>query len=265
MSSYAWAQTIIGDGILSDQYSNNPQFSQTNHVYLKQCSSDGWTGQAPVINGSYYFQGSNIFKLIIADLKTFHGLTLATRVLFSGSSSGSQGVLQHLDWLTDALPQAQVKGVIDAGYFVDTLPLDTALDRPSTLAVKYIKLHHTFIDLTCQSAYPTNPEQCLLPENIMPYITTPLMVRQSLYDRLILEKFGSIEPYSPSAIIYNTQYAALIKNSMLSYPVIYLNNDKSHSIMDNSAFFKKKIRSINFQDYLSDWFYLKSNVGQLIE
>jgi len=193
-SSQAWEPSLLGQGILSDIYSENPLFYQSNHVLLRQCSADGWTG-TNLSNQNFSFLGSVSFKAIVQDLISNKGLNQAAKVLLAGASSGTQGVLQHLDWLAAKLPQAQVKGVVDAGYAIDVPVYQNLVPTVSTQMQQYYLLHHSFLDADCVALNTANVQRCLLPEVVIPSISTPLMIKDSQYDNVVLSKYGVSLPY----------------------------------------------------------------------
>lgn len=267
-SSKAWESSLEGLGILSDSYSENPSFYQTNHVLLRQCNADGWVGtykdSLTAIN-RYNFLGSSSFKAIIQDLKNYKGLNQATDVLLIGASSGAEGVFQHLDWLAAQLPQANVKGVVDAGYAIETPVFQGVVPELSTRMQQYYNLHHSFVDADCASAYTGNIQRCLFPEVVMPYISTPLMIKDSQYDNVVLEKYGVFTPYDVQEKAYVNQYVIALKASLSTQPFVYSDRSFRHTLLATKGFVRRQVRQVFFSDFLAQWFYQGKFVGNIIE
>jgi Pectinacetylesterase len=123
----------------------NP-FAGWNKVFLNYCSSDNHIGRNPLTNNSgisragaavafnLQFRGADIFDGLIADLRagftacapgpgaacqTMPTLNSATNILLTGSSAGSQGAQDTLDFFrtgqTAVNANTVVRGVFDAG------------------------------------------------------------------------------------------------------------------------------------------------------
>jgi len=266
-SSVDWEPSLLGEGILSDIYSENPYFYQSNHVFLRQCSSDGWLGTQKVGIGwnAYEFRGSLIFKRVMTDLINNHVMDQAQNVLLSGASSGTQGVYQHLDWLASLLPQAQVKGVVDAGYFLNIQSYDSSIDSVQVLARKYEESHGSYLDAGCQLAYAETPSFCLLAETVTPYITTPLMVKQAQNDSVVFEKYGLFKPYDNQGLVYISNYVERLRSSLLGQPMVYADAGSEHTTIAGKRFPRERIGQVYFHDFLGQWFYQGNNPGSIIE
>ena len=263
-SSQTWETSLLGEGILSDVYSENPFFYQSNHVLLRQCSGDGWTGTS-FNNQGFSFLGSVSFKAIVQDLINNKGLNQAAKVLLSGASSGTQGVLQHLDWLAAKLPQTQVKGVMDAGYAIDVPVYHNLVPAISTQMQQYYVLHHSFVDADCAALNAANVQRCLLPEVVIPNISTPLMIKDSQYDHVVLEKYGVSLPYDVQEQAYVDQYVISLKASLSAQSLVYSDAKTFHTALATKGFSRRKIGQIYLYNFLGEWFFQGVNMGNIIE
>ncbi len=153
----------VGDGILRQGGAlgePNP-VGDWNHVFVRYCSSDGWSGAAgPVDVDAHHpvtgapvrfrieFNGSHIVDAVIATLRRDGGappaytiaggsvdlpdLDDATMVLLAGASAGSSGVAHNADRLREALlvhnPALAMWALHDSG----TTPALTDLDFSTT-------------------------------------------------------------------------------------------------------------------------------------
>jgi Pectinacetylesterase len=140
--SYGAPSAITMSGILSNA-AGNP-FAGWNKVHLNYCSSDNHIGQNPLVLGTgidragsavafeLQFRGADIFDGLITDLRNAvacapgpgacvspPSLNNAGTILLTGSSAGSQGLQDTLDYFRagqSALNAATlVRGVFDAG------------------------------------------------------------------------------------------------------------------------------------------------------
>ncbi|MCF6208206.1 MAG: pectinacetylesterase family protein [Ghiorsea sp.] len=263
-SSQVWESSLLGQGILSDIYSENPFFYQSNHVLLRQCSADGWIG-TNFNNQSFNFLGSVSFKAIIQDLISNKGLDQAAKVLLAGASSGTQGVLQHLDWLAAKLPQAQVKGVMDAGYTMDVPVYQNLVTTVSTRIQQYYLLHHSFVDVDCAALNAANIQRCLLPEVVISNISSPLMIKDSQYDNVVLSKYGVSLPYDVQEQAYVDQYVISLKASLSTQPFVYSDSATSHTALATKGYSRRKIGQIYLYNFLGEWFFQGVNTGSIVE
>lgn len=76
--------------------------------------------------------GSVILAKLFKDLSELHNLKSAARIYVSGSSAGATGVLMNIDKISQRLinlaPKAQVRGIIDSGWYLDNMPFKKEAD-----------------------------------------------------------------------------------------------------------------------------------------
>ena len=106
-SSLFWKETFMPgtDGlkdILSDNPQQNPYFYDYNHVYLKYCSGDTWTGTKSGFDQfGLWFSGHNNIKAVIDHLNQTETLKSATHVFLLGLSAGGIGVHNNADYFRE--------------------------------------------------------------------------------------------------------------------------------------------------------------------
>ncbi|MCA9619797.1 MAG: hypothetical protein KC731_12310, partial [Myxococcales bacterium] len=244
-------------------------------VFVYYCSSDGWSGQrndavleapegeAPSFR--LHFRGHSIVEVVMQALKlgvtsddgsvTLPSLDDATRVLFTGSSAGSQGMTHNVDWMRAQVPNAQVATVMDA--ITDPLPED--VDDPTirdnwVLGLQYrydntyLALWQAFLDESCVAAHP-GADAHLCSEGgfvRLNHITTPMFVRQDLRDPVMFGYFGSTGATMAqfAAAVRKTmlrvpdiQANAIEKNAIVKAPGVHVSNCGQHIVLMNSPWF----------------------------
>ncbi len=131
-SSKDWYDSKVGDGFLSQDCDENPDFCEATAVHIPYCTSDAHRGnndEPSELSFGYYFDGHLNFKAIIEKLVTEKGLGDATGVLLTGGSAGAIGATFNVDWLADRLPDATVKAAPSAGWYLPNA-LDDDLPEP---------------------------------------------------------------------------------------------------------------------------------------
>ena len=267
-SSNSWEDTLLGKGILSDIFSENPYFYESNHVLLRQCSADGWIGTKTSQSGGsngYNFAGSIIFKRIIQDLISTKSLDQAKSILLTGASSGTQGVFQHLDWLSTRLPQVTVKGVVDAGFAIEKPAYQGNVLSITSQMKQYKILHKSYIEPDCAAANASSTYRCLLPEVVMPHITSPIMIKDSQYDNVVLSKYGVFTPYDVQEQAYVDQYVIALKASLSVQPYVFSDRSFRHTLLATKGFVSREVGQVFFSDFLAQWFYQGQYAGSIIE
>ena len=134
MTSKLLPDKVIGRDILSSSKSDNPAFFDHNHVLVPYCSSDLWLGLKTKTsqNGSFNFvndssvenfsfKGRKIFRSVFEELVQKYNLSVAEKIVVSGSSAGGIGVLNHAKWLKSQnfTINAKLLFIIDSAWFVN--------------------------------------------------------------------------------------------------------------------------------------------------
>jgi hypothetical protein len=121
-SSKNWQRTALGTsyGVTVSNCTSNPYFCNATAAVVPYCTGDEHAGNNTVASAKtwgYIFDGHTSFTAVIEELIKTRGLGDAKRVLLTGSSAGGIGALLNLDWLANRLPNADVKGAPQAGWF----------------------------------------------------------------------------------------------------------------------------------------------------
>ena len=188
-------QSTINFGILSDVPANNPSFATWNRVLLPYCTSDAFSGNRSQSewSASLSFLGSKVLPAVVADLQSRFGLLdePSTKVVYSGASAGAVGIYPNLDRLSEELlASAQVYGLVDSGWFLDSSPFaaQTCTDDPMActdeeIFAQGVPAWQAVTDSSCAAA--TAPEDrwhCLFGYRVEPYLSTRLFVFQWQFD-----------------------------------------------------------------------------------
>uniref|UniRef100_A0A2C9VSE1 Pectin acetylesterase n=1 Tax=Manihot esculenta TaxID=3983 RepID=A0A2C9VSE1_MANES len=171
-------------GILSNDAKLNPDFYNWNRVKLRYCDGASFGGDAMFKDGSsvLYFRGQKIWEAIIQDLLP-KGLGQARQALLSGCSAGGLSSFLHCDDLAKVLPNAGVKCLSDAGFFLDEKDVSLKYAMRSFYA-KLVALQGVEKNLNkkCTNFFSKNPELCFFPQHALKFITPPFFILNAAYD-----------------------------------------------------------------------------------
>ena len=207
--STAWAPpAMAGTGLFSASDAN--AFAAWNHVFVYYCSSDAWSGQAadtmlePAAYPAYtaHFEGHDIVAAVVAELKAgatsddgtraMPSIDDAQAVLLQGTSAGSGGVRDNVDWVGAELratnPDVAYRGIADAAITPDSADYLPPTDYDIVMAVREAwgtEARHSFLDESC-AAYHQPTGDARVCENyvhvLRHHISTPMFVRMDLRD-----------------------------------------------------------------------------------
>ncbi|MEW5986824.1 MAG: pectin acetylesterase-family hydrolase [Chloroflexota bacterium] len=272
MTSTMWEASKPGYGILSPSMTKNPDYYNANHVFVPFCSSDGWSGDRPASleTDNRHFRGTRIFQAIIAALQDpavtpSPNLAEATDVLLTGSSSGGNGVMVHLDWLAAELPQATVKGINDAGWAIDVKPYDPSLPLWSSTFKTGYNYWFGVVDATCASANAILPSQCYLGPVAYPYVTTPLFIQAAQRDAYVLGTLGIVPPIDPSEQVYALDYALSVRLTLESVTAGFSPAGTNHSILASSSFSSLLANGYRLCDVIGNWAFQRPGPIKVVE
>ena len=122
-------EEIEGLDLLSQDNNTNPDFSGYNHVLVPYCSSDLWLGNdTKYINNftfdpmatdlQFTFRGFVIFRSLFRELFD-DPQNVTGNILIAGSSAGGVGVINHIQWVKQFLPNAAIRVFTDSSWFVN--------------------------------------------------------------------------------------------------------------------------------------------------
>lgn len=273
MSSRFAPEATSGSGIFARNPSN--AFGPANQVYIYYCSSDTWLGRrsdaeledptGANVPFRLHFRGHDILEAAADALakgaksddgaETLPSLSSATEVLFSGSSAGSNGLSQSLDWWASKVPGAKSFGMLDAIY----LPLPEDIDD-AAVASTYLTglkaswttvrgtLYQGFADESCLAAHPGEDAYlCGLSTHVqLNHTTTPFFTRQDLTDPVAyqyLQAAGAtldqFAKWTRTSIlrVAEVKNVAEEKAAITKAPGAYSSDCGQHIVMLNSPWF----------------------------
>jgi hypothetical protein len=271
MTSKGLPPTRMGNGVQSLSPNDNPDFFNANHVYVPYCSSDVWSGDrgAAPESGGWHFRGARIVRAVIGDLMNptitlSPNLTVAKEVLFSGSSAGGVGVMANLDWVADQLPQATVRGLVDAGWAIDIAPYDSSIAPLLAQTQRGYAFWNSALDTSCVAANSDAEGRCYT-EYAYPYISTPLFVQMAQFDPPQLQRLGITPPLDENERAYMLEFAAAMRKSLESVQAAFSPAITTHGILVNEQFWTLRIAGQSLRDLLGNWFFGRPGPIKLIE
>lgn len=229
MSSVGAPAAIDGDGVLArgDELPRgvvNP-WADANHVVVKSCSSDLWTGRAaevalpahdpltgePVSLAVSFLGASTldaVFDALAAGSLDAGGgpmadLDGAEALVLSGSSAGGVGVVHAADRLRARLPQTAVwafsdsalpPALADVGFEASAACAEhgvcTAAAALAAVAERRSTWWATEGDASCADVHRAEPWRCADDAHVaLHHVATPLFVRMGLADGVLLEPY----------------------------------------------------------------------------
>ena len=173
-------------GILSKYEKINPYFFTWNVAVLSYCDGGLFSGnrRRPLTGKGkkFYFQGRSVLRSLIEHIKTYN-LHNASEVILSGTSAGGLAIALQGDFLRKFIPPyVKVRGLIDAGIFLDKKSIQgNSIARQQFRAL--YSLHRPLLNEECLANVPRKERYiCLFPEYTIKYMKLPIYVVNSLYD-----------------------------------------------------------------------------------
>jgi hypothetical protein len=257
MTSQGKPATFNASGILSELSANNPDFFNANHVAIPYCSSDLWSGdrEASGATGGFEFRGFRIVRSIVNDLRNRSGnnLTSANRILLSGTSAGGIGTMVHLDWLAGQFPNAEVRGINDAGW-TPAEALELPIPQSSFPVARALQLWNGKPDASCAQAN-SNTKYFCYSSAVYPHINTPLMVQMSQYDPVFLSGLGVKFPFNSSERVLADLFAFAVRESLNDVPAAFSPRTNTHGVLPYTRFTGLKVNGFSLQQLLGNWFF----------
>lgn len=216
MSSKAWKSTLDkSTGIFSQDCSDNPVFCEANHVYLRYCTSDGWSGNATSSDIGFSFMGARVIRDVIDRLDldpSFAFDRKTSKVLFTGCSAGGRGAMFNADRVRGEFGVVNTRALFDSGWWLDIEPLSSTTTSLGAQARAVYTLAKSEINSDCVSAQTTGEEwRCFFANTSMPFVKTPSISQAFQYDSFQLGVDTATKPpYSADA----AQYATHFRNTM---------------------------------------------------
>uniref|UniRef100_M1CED9 Pectin acetylesterase n=1 Tax=Solanum tuberosum TaxID=4113 RepID=M1CED9_SOLTU len=159
------------------------EFYNWNRVRVKYCDGSSFTGDVEQVDpeNKLFFRGARIFKAIMKDLWS-KGMNNAENAILCGTSAGGLATILNCDNFKSLLPEnVKVKCVADAGFFINGKTISGTSDIQEMYR-KIVNLHGSAKNLPSACTSVMEPSLCFFPENVVPYIQTPLFIINSIYD-----------------------------------------------------------------------------------
>ncbi|KAH0643886.1 hypothetical protein KY289_034860 [Solanum tuberosum] len=182
-STKKMGQQAFFSGILHNTSKQNPEFHNWNRVRVKYCDGSSFTGDVEQVHpeNKLYFRGARIFKAIMEDLSS-KGMKNAENAILSGTSAGGLATILNCDKFKCLLPEnARVKCVADASFFINGKSI-YGTSFTQEMYQNIVNLHESAKNLPPACTSAMEPSLCFFPENVMPYVQTPLFIINSIYD-----------------------------------------------------------------------------------
>ncbi|CAI5966401.1 unnamed protein product [Closterium sp. NIES-64] len=172
-------------GMLSASAQENPAFFNWNTVMVLYCDGGGFagSGQRIAVNRTttLFSHGSRIINAVLQELTTRRGMAAAAKVVLSGCSAGGQAVSAVCNRVGAAVPRANVKCIMDGGFFLDADDV-TGQKYFRSLAKSIVALHRPFVDPACRQMYGTQVWKCFFPQNNLYFVRRPVFIVNSVAD-----------------------------------------------------------------------------------
>ncbi|KAL1830557.1 hypothetical protein ACET3Z_000208 [Daucus carota] len=195
--------------MLSDQESENPYFYNWTRVYVRYCDGSSYVGdrEKPYVgnNTTVYFRGARVFKAVMEDLLE-KGMKHASNALLTGCSAGGLGALLQCDNFRSILPEsAKVKCAADAGFFIDGTDIYGGHMHRERFA-QIVQTHESQKNLPKSCTSKMDASLCMLPQNFVADIKTPLFVVNSVYDTWQIENI--LMPVKKDQLAVHDEFAS---------------------------------------------------------
>jgi len=187
-------------------------FAGWSQVFVPYCSGDMWLGadRHRRILGQLQMSGHLILDTVLEHISnTTEFSTKSREVVFSGSSAGGVGVIQHADWFRQKLDTLHIASRMVvlplAGlFFPKGYPIlfpEFAVGRPQVLDGFMARYCHMvergFLHEGCLEALNGTHQAngtCFDVSKVLPHVKTPLFLIQNQFDRLQIHDLGLCPP-----------------------------------------------------------------------
>ncbi|KAI8735438.1 carboxylesterase notum2, partial [Biomphalaria glabrata] len=166
----------------------------------------------------FSFMGSRILDQVFTELLK-KGLKQAKTVLVAGTSAGGTGVLINIDRIADIIhasdPSIDVRGLVDAGWFLDNEPFrakhcrDAFTCSPMAGIQKGAQVWVPRLPEACIAIYPNEIWRCFFGHRVVSSIKSSIYVIQNLYDAAQI-KVNNVFDERPRSDLSSEQWRYLL-------------------------------------------------------
>jgi hypothetical protein len=231
--------------LASDNCFINRDFCSWNHVFDPYCSQDLHSGQMTEPSEQTWgltFAGHHILNAILDDMDQ-HGMKHAEEIILSGASAGGIGVWINLDYVAKRYPNARVRGLSIGGFYfpatfyqgpdarVWTGQGTMADFRESAWPVTY-ELYQAYVNEDCKAHYSSlgqSPGPCLIANNSVSFVQTPVFVVQSQTDEVVMQ-WHDMLPDVPSLPTVQPEESAFMREWHLNMTVALTAPERAKTI-----------------------------------
>ena len=178
-----WATSFAQGGIFATD--GTSAWGTANRIYVKYCTSDLWSGDAPASDATYNFtfRGSRIPTAVVQSLMQTQGLgnTPGARLLFGGCSAGAIGAMNNLERIAQLVESKGVQtwGFLDGAGLLDIKPRgwtwSPLLESLQTLMANMTSFTQPVFQPYCSTLFPDNEWKCLI--GCVPYLVVVVCSR----------------------------------------------------------------------------------------
>jgi len=189
-----------GSDITSDNPKSNPNFYDFNHVYLRYCSGDCWTGTKRQSDPlGFQFSGHNLLEATVNHLNKTAGLGQGTHVLLTGCSAGGIGTFNNADfmrekWLAPGtyFRTAPISGMFYPGPVVPYEDWIAGVNESmnSDASLYLTSWYDSALDESCVSdALASNfqPHRCVDAHHLYQYIDSRMFLIENQFDWWLMQ------------------------------------------------------------------------------
>ena len=272
-------------GILSNQPEVNPYFYNWNTVVLTYCDGGLFSGNRdkPLVGKGkkYYFQGRKVLKAQLDSIRQKTEMPSGKQFVLSGTSAGGLALILQANYIRHFLPeQAKIRGLVDAGYFLDQDSVyNTSISNVQFKAL--YSLHRPTLSRACVEAQPLGKKfKCLFPQETAKHVKIPLFLVNSLYDHWQLSYLEGIScvynnkcdrsSHDRILAFRNKMYSALNEASKWKNTTgVFANSCFAHGqVILDYTWSKSKVDGKTLSEAFHDWFVdddvmMKSSLGDV--
>ncbi|XP_040576551.1 palmitoleoyl-protein carboxylesterase NOTUM isoform X2 [Lepeophtheirus salmonis] len=268
MSSERWPSVKTVGGILSSDVSENPHFSDANHILIPYCSSDSWSGTSKMgeTNSRFAFMGAYIIQEVINELVYYEKLLQGSELYLSGSSAGGTGVLINVDSVAESIKrfgrnELVVRGISDSGWFLDSNPFSPRSDgcdeegncSPIGAVRKGTHLWKAKVHSKCKESFGQEIANCFFGYKVYPLIKSPLFIFQWQFDeaQMIADNVGA--PVTKAQWNFIHRMGDQLRDSFNNVTAVFSPACISHSVLTKRNWISIEVDGVTLPDALNCW------------
>ena len=163
-----WATSFAQGGIFATD--GTSAWGTANRVYIKYCTSDLWSGDAPASDATFNFtfRGSRVPTAVVQSLMQTQGLgkTPGARLLFGGCSAGAIGAMNNWERIAQLVESKGVQtwGFLDGAGLLDIKPRgwtwSPLLEPLQSLMANMTSFTQPVFQPYCSTLFPGNEWKC---------------------------------------------------------------------------------------------------------